>query len=71
MISQADEFANIKSRDEELMELKALSHPDYCVCQIKGTPDTSYGKANILLQAFISRARIEDFALSMNSILTI
>lgn len=65
MISQADEFVNIKSRDEELVELKALADPDYCVCQIKGTPDSNYGKTNILLQAYISRATINDFALGI------
>lgn len=69
MVSQAEEFENIKSRDEELTELKELSDPDYCVCQIKGTPDTNYGKTNILLQAYISRATISDFALGTESVL--
>lgn len=32
-------------------------------CQVKGGTDTSQGKVNILLQAYISKSYIEDFAL--------
>lgn len=34
-----------------------------CPCEVSGKSDTPHGKTNILLQAYISRASIEDFAL--------
>ncbi|KAJ1551653.1 activating signal cointegrator 1 complex subunit [Nowakowskiella sp. JEL0078] len=66
MVSMSTEFENIKVREEETTELKKLME-NQCVCAIKGGVDTSYGKANILLQGFISRSTIEDFALISDS----
>ncbi|KAI8925867.1 Sec63 Brl domain-containing protein [Entophlyctis helioformis] len=62
MLSMSSEFENIKSRNEEMTELKGLLANE-CACAVKGGIETNYGKANILLQSYISRAYIDDFAL--------
>ncbi|KAI9348199.1 Sec63 Brl domain-containing protein [Obelidium mucronatum] len=62
MLSMATEFENIKLREEEVIELK-LMLKNSCHCDVKGGTDTPYGKTNILLQSYISRANINDFAL--------
>ena len=62
MLSMSTEFDNIKIRNEEYIELKKI-HDEQCICAVKGGIDTSYGKTNVLLQAYISRVYIEDFAL--------
>jgi replicative superfamily II helicase len=61
MLSLSSEFENIKVRDEEVMELKKLEKSS-CACDVD-TFDTFSGKANILLQSYISRSNIDDFAL--------
>ncbi|KAJ3224159.1 hypothetical protein HK099_000150 [Clydaea vesicula] len=64
LVSQAKEFENLKCRDEEMKELGMLLEDETCVpCQVKGGMETTYGKTNILLQSYISRAPINDFAL--------
>ncbi|KAJ3020927.1 UNVERIFIED_CONTAM: activating signal cointegrator 1 complex subunit [Siphonaria sp. JEL0065] len=62
MLSMATEFENIKLREEEVIELK-LMLKNSCPCDVKGGTDTPYGKTNILLQSYISRANVNDFAL--------
>nr|KAJ3419799.1 activating signal cointegrator 1 complex subunit [Polyrhizophydium stewartii] len=62
MLSMSNEFENIRVRNEELVEMKGLLKNE-CVCAVKGGTDTSHGKTNVLLQSYISRAYIEDFAL--------
>ncbi|CAO3640291.1 unnamed protein product [Cunninghamella blakesleeana] len=62
MMSFSSEFDNLKSRDTEQKELKSLLEKQ-CACDIKGGPETTPGKVNILLQSYISNAYIEDFAL--------
>ncbi|KAH9270511.1 hypothetical protein BASA83_007323 [Batrachochytrium salamandrivorans] len=62
MLSMSNEFENIKVRNEELIEMKGLLKNE-CVCAVKGGIDTNYGKTNVLLQSYISRSYIEDFAL--------
>ncbi len=61
MLSMASEFKNIKLRDEEHSEMKGLE--SNAICMVKGGAETSHGKVNILLQSFISRSTVEDFAL--------
>lgn len=61
MLSQSVEFDQIKVRDSELDELEHLQED--APCQVKGGPTSTAGKVNILLQAHVSRAFIEDFAL--------
>ena len=66
MISMSGEFDNIQSRDNESSELTRLKD-ESAQCDVKGGIDTSAVKANILLQSYISRARLEDFALVSDS----
>lgn len=62
MISMSGEFDNVQSRDNESKELTRLrdesTHYD-----VVGGNDVAPAKTNILLQSYISRARIDDFAL--------
>ncbi|KAJ9107447.1 hypothetical protein QFC21_000900 [Naganishia friedmannii] len=62
LLSQSTEFNQLQVRDNELEELKTLAK-DVIPCQVKGGTDTIPGKVNILLQAYICGAPIEDFAL--------
>jgi antiviral helicase SLH1 len=62
MISMSGEFDNIQSRDSESQELVRLKN-DVAPCDVEGGIDTPQAKTNILLQAYISRAQPEDFAL--------
>ncbi|CAG8651394.1 1656_t:CDS:10, partial [Funneliformis mosseae] len=66
IISQSSEFADLKSREEEAKELERLKE-NACPCQIKQTTDDTAGKVNILLQAYLSNANLEDFALISDS----
>jgi replicative superfamily II helicase len=61
MLSMSSEFSNIISRPDETMEMKKLLSES--VCDIKGTIDTNVGKTNVLLQSYISKTYIENFAL--------
>ncbi|KAL8825535.1 MAG: hypothetical protein Q9191_004350 [Dirinaria sp. TL-2023a] len=61
MISMSGEFDNIQSRDNEFKELSSLS--DGIPCDIAGDKHSAQAKTNILLQSYIGRARVEDFAL--------
>ncbi|ORY14268.1 Sec63 Brl domain-domain-containing protein [Clohesyomyces aquaticus] len=63
MISMSGEFDNIQSRDTEEKELFRLKEEGYVATDVKGRIDTPHGKTNILLQAHISRARLEDYTL--------
>jgi len=64
MISMSGEFDNIQSRDSESMELQRLRLEKSIVpCEVEGGNDLPHTKTNILLQSYISRARMEDFAL--------
>ncbi|TBU58370.1 Sec63-domain-containing protein [Dichomitus squalens] len=61
MLCDSTEFDQIQVRENEVEELKAFM--EEIPCKVKGGTDTSAGKVNILLQAYISRFRPEDFAL--------
>ncbi|KAF1987287.1 Sec63-domain-containing protein [Aulographum hederae CBS 113979] len=63
MISMSGEFDNIQSRDTEEKELMRLLDEEWVPCQVEGGPGTAHGKTNILLQSYISRARLEDYTL--------
>lgn len=63
MVSMSGEFDQVQSRDTEEKELSALTEEGYVVTEVKGGFATPHGKTNILLQAHISRARLEDFTL--------
>ncbi|ROW16805.1 hypothetical protein VPNG_01737 [Cytospora leucostoma] len=65
MIAMSGEFDNVQSRDSESKELTNMRENDNVVpCQVPGGIDQASTKTNILLQAFISKAQPEDFALS-------
>ncbi|KAI0409665.1 Sec63 Brl domain-containing protein [Xylaria palmicola] len=63
MISMSGEFVNIQSRDSEADELTRMKY-EVIQCDVPGGIDTPQAKTNILLQSYISRAQLEDFALS-------
>lgn len=63
MISMSGEFDNIQSRDSEAKELTHLRH-DVVPCDVEQGIDTPQAKTNILLQSYISRQQLEDFALT-------
>ncbi|AAS50913.2 ABR142Wp [Eremothecium gossypii ATCC 10895] len=66
MISMSSEFDSIKYREDEAGELAKLF--DTAVeCQVGGQVESSAGKTNILLQAYISQTRINDSALISDS----
>lgn len=62
LLSQSTEFLQIQVRENEVEELKKLMK-DVIPCQVRGGTDTTPGKVNILLQAYICCAQLEDFAL--------
>ncbi|KIJ70214.1 hypothetical protein HYDPIDRAFT_172092 [Hydnomerulius pinastri MD-312] len=61
MLSKSTEFDQIQVRESELKELELLI--GNIPCEVPGGTDTSQGKVNILLQAYISNLPIQDFAL--------
>ena len=63
MVSQAQEFQQLKVRDDEMEELEEATH-DYCQLPVRGGAENVHGKVNILLQVFISRGRVRSFSLS-------
>ncbi|KAI7781701.1 hypothetical protein LA080_014467 [Diaporthe eres] len=65
MIAMSGEFDNIQSRDNESKELSRMRENEHVVpCDVDGGIDQAQTKTNILLQAFISKAQPEDFALT-------
>ncbi|KAJ7368153.1 Sec63 Brl domain-containing protein [Mycena albidolilacea] len=61
MLSMSTEFDQIQVRESEVKELEQLM--EIVPCAVKGGTDTSQGKVNILLQGYISRQPVDDFAL--------
>jgi antiviral helicase SLH1 len=66
MIAMSGEFDNIQSRDNEAKELTKLKY-DASPCDVGEGIDTPQAKTNILLQSYISRSNLEDFALANDS----
>ena len=66
MISMSGEFDNLQSRDSELKELSRLKD-ESTHCEVAGGNDVASAKTNILLQSYISRARLDDFTLVSDS----
>jgi len=62
MISMSGEFDNIQPRENEEKELLRL-RDEAAPCDIEGGINTRQGKTNVLLQSYISQARLEDFTL--------
>lgn len=66
MVSLAEEFQQIKVRDDELVELDR-HHGDDCAVPATGGSENTQGKVNILLQSFISRGYMDSFSLVSDS----
>ncbi|XP_013383776.1 activating signal cointegrator 1 complex subunit 3-like [Lingula anatina] len=62
LVSNAQEFEQIKVRDEELDELD-FHHLQSCPLPAAGGTENTYGKVNILLQTYISRGNVDSFSL--------
>ncbi|CAF0793697.1 unnamed protein product [Didymodactylos carnosus] len=62
LASLADEFSQIKVRDDELDELDQL-YASSCHLPVKGGTENIHGKVNILIQCHISRAQLKSFSL--------
>ena len=65
MISLSSEFENIKAREDEVLELERLGRKA-CNVDVRGGAASSHGKVNILLQSYISYAKVEVFSLVMD-----
>eukprot|EP01027_Heterolobosea_sp_BB2_P026939 GEZU01042062.1.p1 GENE.GEZU01042062.1~~GEZU01042062.1.p1 ORF type:complete len:2174 (-),score=564.16 GEZU01042062.1:67-6525(-) len=66
LIAMSHEFENVKQRDDEMEELTNLMN-EWCPVPVKGGVENQYGKINILLQAYISQAKVKNFALVSDS----
>ncbi|NXU50371.1 ASCC3 protein, partial [Turnix velox] len=66
IVSKAEEFEQIKVREEEIEELDTLLN-DFCELPAPGGVENNYGKINILLQTYISRGEIDSFSLISDS----
>lgn len=62
MISMSGEFDNIQARENESKELDRL-RDEAIQTEVEGGNNSPHAKTNILLQSYISRAKLEDFAL--------
>lgn len=62
MMSMAQEFQQLKVRDEELLELDELVE-DNCQVAATGGPANLHGKVNILMQTYLSRGSVKSFSL--------
>ena len=58
----ADEFSQLKIRDDELDELDLLYNKQ-CHLPVRGGVENVHGKVNILIQSYISRAPLNSFSL--------
>ncbi|XP_056674600.1 activating signal cointegrator 1 complex subunit 3 [Monodelphis domestica] len=66
IVSKAEEFEQIKVREEEIEELDVLLN-NFCELSAPGGVENSYGKINILLQTYISRGEMDSFSLISDS----
>ncbi|GIL81339.1 hypothetical protein Vretifemale_10405, partial [Volvox reticuliferus] len=64
MVAQSAEFEQLVLREEELPELDEMSRNVPYKVKGLGGNDNKSGKANVLMQAWISRARVESFSLT-------
>lgn len=62
MMSNAQEFHQLKVRDEEMDELDEITR-NYCQVAVKGGSENVHGKVNILMQTFLSRGYVKSFSL--------
>lgn len=62
MMANAQEFQQLKVRDEEMDELDDLNK-DSCEVPVKGGSENIHGKVNILMQTYLSRGFVKSFSL--------
>ncbi|XP_067305469.1 activating signal cointegrator 1 complex subunit 3 [Pseudorasbora parva] len=62
IVSKAEEFEQIKVRDEEMEELEQMLC-NFCELPAAGGVENGYGKINILLQTYIGRGEVDSFSL--------
>lgn len=62
MMSHAQEFQQLKVRDDELLELDELTQ-DNCEVAAQGGTENLHGKVNILMQTYLSRGQVKSFSL--------
>uniref|UniRef100_A0A4W5RGW0 Activating signal cointegrator 1 complex subunit 3 n=1 Tax=Hucho hucho TaxID=62062 RepID=A0A4W5RGW0_9TELE len=62
IVSKAEEFEQVKVRDEEMEELEQMLC-NYCELPAAGGVENGYGKINILLQTYIGRGEVDSFSL--------
>ena len=62
MICRAQEFDQLKSREDEMDELLYLQN-NHCKLKVPEGIDSRVGKVNVLLQSQLSRARLDSFSL--------
>uniref|UniRef100_A0A7N5ZVM2 Activating signal cointegrator 1 complex subunit 3 n=1 Tax=Anabas testudineus TaxID=64144 RepID=A0A7N5ZVM2_ANATE len=62
IVSKAEEFEQLKVRDEEMEELDQLLS-NYCELPAAGGVENGYGKVNVLLQTYIGRGEVDSFSL--------
>lgn len=65
VLSKATDFEQIIPRDTEAKELKKML--ERAPCEVPEGYETPAGKVNVLLQAYISRQFVEDFALASDT----
>eukprot|EP00899_Mesostigma_viride_P021111 jgi/Mesvir1/29000/Mv17769-RA.1 len=63
LVCHSAEFNNVAVREEEGPELETLAR-SYCPIPIKAGLESRLGKINVLIQAYISRARVDSFSLT-------
>ena len=66
LISVSKEFTQIKVRDEEIAELEAMARK-YAPIKIQGGLESTTGKANLLLQVYISNGYLDNPTLISDS----
>ncbi|KAI4871234.1 hypothetical protein NFI96_019754 [Prochilodus magdalenae] len=62
IVSKAEEFEQVKVRDEEMEELETMLC-NFCELPAAGGVENGYGKINILLQTYIGRGEVDSFSL--------
>jgi activating signal cointegrator complex subunit 3 len=66
LICGAGEFEHVKLRDDEVVELDKL-YQTVCVVRVRGDRHSPVGKVATLLQAHVSRSKIESFSLTSDA----
>ncbi|XP_073996642.1 activating signal cointegrator 1 complex subunit obelus isoform X2 [Rhodnius prolixus] len=62
MVSHSQEFQQLKVRDDEMDELEEILDNN-CEYEVKGGKENLHGKVNILMQAYLSRCKVNSFSL--------